>query len=229
MSGGLTTNHGLRSKFAGADSCVRHDANTANSRRRHALQSLAHALWVCAWMATLASAPQRVWAGSDTWADISDVTQYVPLAWAVMRTYHATDAEGAFQLAAAGATTVGSSELLKRITNQKRPNYRPGDRKRSFPSGHVAKAWFAAAHLQRRYGCYELEWSCWRGSAIPYVAAVATAIGRVRADRHHVSDVMASAAIAEVWVRITTDRFDDDMRIVPTLENGFGIAIFKEF
>lgn len=199
-----------------------------NSRRRHALWSSALALWVCAWMASLASVPQKAWADSDTWADVTDVTQYVPLAWAAVRTFHATDAEGAFQLAAAGITTVGSSELLKRTTNQGRPNYRQGDRKRSFPSGHVAKAWFAAAHLQRRYGCYELEWSCWRGAAIPYVAAVAKAIGRVRADRHHAADVIASAAIAEAWVRFTTDRLDDDMRIAPTFENGFGIAIFKE-
>ena len=180
-------------------------------------------------MAALASAPQKVWADSDNWAHVTDVTQYVPLAWAVVRTFHATDAEGAFQLATAGIATVGSSELLKRITNRKRPNYRPGDRKRSFPSGHVAKAWFAAAHLQRRYGCYEIEWSCWRGSAIPYVAAVTTAIGRVRADRHHVADVIASAVIAEAWARLTTDRFDDDMRIAPTFENGFGIAILKKF
>lgn len=229
MRGGLTTVRKLRSIFAGFDSCGRRDADTSNSRRRHALRALEHALWVCAWMAMLASAPQRAWAASDTWADVSDVTQYVPLAWAAVRTFNATDAEGAFQLAAAGITTVGSSELLKRTTNQRRPNYMPGDRRRSFPSGHVAKAWFAAAHLQRRYGCYELEWSCWRGSAIPYAAAVATAIGRVRADRHHVADVIASAVIAEAWVRFTTDRLDDDMRIAPTFENGFGIAIFKKF
>ena len=197
--------------------------------KRFALRSSVCAFWVCAWMAALTFGAQRASAGSDTWADVTDVTQYVPLAWAAGRTFHAADVEGAFQLAAAGITTVGSTELLKRAINAKRPNYEPGDRKRSFPSGHVAKAWFAAAHLQRRYGCYELEWRCWRGSAVPYVAAVATAVGRVRADRHHVADVIASAAIAEVWVRLTTDRFDADVRIAPSFDNGFGIAIFKDF
>lgn len=196
---------------------------------RLALRSSVHALWVCAWMAVLTSGAQRAWAGGDTWADVTDVTQYVPLAWAAAHTFHAADVEGAFQLAAAGAATVGSSELFKRAVNEKRPNYRPGDGKNSFPSGHVAKAWFAAAHLQRRYGCYELDWICWRGSAIPYAAAVATVFGRVRARRHHIADVLASAVIAETWVWVTTDRFDDAMRIVPSFDNGFGIAILKKF
>lgn len=93
----------------------------------------------------------------------------------------------------------------------------------------MAKAWFAAAHLQRRYVCYELEWSCWRESTVPYSAAFATAVGRVRADRHHVKDVIASAAIAEAWVWLATDRFDDDAGIARSFDNGFGIAIFKKF
>lgn len=186
-------------------------------------------LWVCAWMVALAFVPHRAWAESATWADVSDVAQYVPLAWAAVRTLHAEDAEGALQLAAAGIATLGSSELLKRAISEKRPNYRPGGGRNSFPSGHVAKAWFAAAHLQRRYGCYLLEARCWRGSAVPYLAAVATAIGRVRDDRHHVSEVIGSAVLAEAWVRLTTDRFNAGLRIEPSLENGFGIRIFKEF
>ena len=196
---------------------------------RFALWSLVRALWVCAWMAALALGSQPARAGDDTWADISDVSQYVPLAWASWRTFHAADWEGAFQLVAAGVTSVGSADLLKRTINEKRPNYQPGHRKRSFPSGHVANAWFSAAHLQRRYGCYELASSCWRGSAVPYVAAVVTALGRVRADRHYVSEVIASAVIAESWVWLTTDRFDADLRIAPSFENGFGIRIFKDF
>ena len=176
---------------------------------------------------TLGSEPAR--AGSDTWADISDVSQYVPLAWATGRTIQAADLEGAFQLVAAGITSVGSADLLKRTINKKRPNYQPGHRKRSFPSGHVANAWFSAAHLQRRYGCYKLALSCWLGSAVPYTAAVVTAVGRVRASRHHVTDVIASAVIAEAWVWLTTDRFDEDVRIAPSFENGFGIRIFKDF
>ena len=191
-----------------------------------AYRSFARALLV---LVAIAAGHHRAWAGSDTWADVSDVTQYVPMAWATGRTLYGADWEGAFQMAAAGALTVGSSEMLKRAIDKKRPNYRPGDRKRSFPSGHVAKAWFAAAHLQRRYGCYELEWRCWRGSAVPYIAAVTTAAGRVRADRHHVEDVIASAVLAETWVWLTTDRFGPGTSIVPAIHKGLGIALFMEF
>ena len=180
-------------------------------------------------MAVLAVGAERARADSDTWAELSDVTQYVPLAWAAGRTLHDSDGEGAFQLAAAGIATVGTSELLKKTIHKKRPDYRPGDQKRSFPSGHVANAWFAAAHVQRRYGCYELEWRCWRGSTVPYLAAVATAVARVRAHRHHLEDVVAIATIAEAFGWVTTDRFDDDMRVAPSFDHGVGIAILKEF
>lgn len=174
-------------------------------------------------------APHRACVAGDTWADVSDVTQYVPMAWAAVRTLQGADRAGALQLAAAGALTIGSSEVLKRAVDKERPNYQPGDRKRSFPSGHVAKAWFAAAHLQRRYGCYKLEWRCWRGSAVPYIAAVTTAVGRVRADRHYVEDVIGSAVIAEAWVWLTTDRLDSRVTVAPAVDGGLRIAYVREF
>ena len=199
------------------------------TEERFASRLSVRALCVCVAITALAIGHHRVWAASDTWADVSDVAQYVPMVWAAGRTLHGADREGALQLAAAGALTVGSSEVLKRMIDRKRPDYRPGDRKRSFPSGHVAKAWFAAAHLQRRYGCYELEWTCWRGSAVPYIAAVTTAVGRVRADRHHIEDVVASAVLAEAWVWLTTDRIDGGMAVAPTFHGGLGIEFFREF
>ena len=183
----------------------------------------------CAVLAVFPVAHHRASDAGETWADVSDVAQYVPMAWAAVRTFRGADRAGALQLGATGALTVGSSEVLKRVVDKKRPNYRPGDRKRSFPSGHVAKAWFAAAHLQRRYGCYELRWRCWRGSAIPYMAAVTTAVGRVRARRHHVEDVVASAVIAEAWVWLTTDRLDGPVAVAPTLDGGLRIAYSREF
>ena len=199
------------------------------AEERVALRSSACALWIFAAATAFATVHQQARADSDTWAEFSDVAQYVPLAWAAARTLQDADTEGALQLGVAGVATVGTSELLKRTVRKKRPDYRPGDRKRSFPSGHVAKAWFSAAHLQRRYGCYELEWSCWRGSAVPYLAAVATAVARVRARRHHLEDVIASAALAEAWVLLTTDRFDGEVRIAPTLDGGVGIAVLMDF
>ena len=187
------------------------------------------AFCVCAAMAASVVGQRPAGADGDSWADVSDVTQYVPLAFAVGHTLYRADHQGAFQMATAGALTVGSSELLKRAIDKKRPDYEPGDRERAFPSGHVAKAWFAAAHLQRRYGCYELEWHCWRASTAPYLAAVATAAGRVRAKRHHLEDVLGSAVLAEMFVWLTTDRFDGDVVVAPAIGDGLGIAIIGEF
>ena len=180
-------------------------------------------------MACLATVHQYAYADSDGWTRFSDVAQYVPLAWAAGRTLDAADSEGAAQLAAAGVLTVGSSELLKRSVEKKRPDYAPGDRKRSFPSGHVAKAWFAAAHLQRRYGCYGLEWNCWRKSAVPYIAVATTVVGRVLGCRHYLEDTVASAVLAEISAWLTTDRLETGMHVAPTLGNGFGIAVFSRF
>ena len=95
-------------------------------------------------------------AGSDSWAEFSDVTQYVPLAWAAAQTFHARDTGAPFNWPLRGSLRWAPRSCSSGVVNEKRPNYQPGNGKRSFPSGHVAKAWFAAAHLQRRYGCYEL-------------------------------------------------------------------------
>jgi len=187
-------------------------------------------IWVvCASLAvgTISSGHAR--AGSQTWSDVSDYAQYVPLAFALGKTAYNEDFEGLIQLTVAGALTLGTSEFLKSGIDAKRPNYKPGDGQNSFPSGHVAKAWFAAAYTQQRYGCYQLTWNCWRGSAIPYVAAGVTAYGRIAADKHHWEDVLASAVIAETFVYLTTDRFDENLIITPTFDNGFGIAILKRF
>lgn len=186
-------------------------------------------LWaVCvAFVAGATTAPAQ--AGSETWSDVSDYSQYVPLAFALGETAYNEDFEGLIQLSVAGALTLGSVELLKNEIDAKRPNYRPGDGQNSFPSGHAAKAWFAAAYTQQRYGCYQLEWDCWRGSAIPYLAAGLTAYGRVAADKHHWEDVLASAVIAETFVYLTTDTYNEDMIITPSFDNGFGIAILKRF
>ncbi len=168
-------------------------------------------------------------AGSDSWADVTDVSQYVPLGFALADSIHQEDLEGLVQLTLAGALTLGTTELLKNEIDAERPNYKPGDGQNSFPSGHVAKAWFAAAHVQKRYGCYQLEWECWRASSIPYLAAGVTAYGRVTADRHHWEDVLASAVIAETFVYFTTDKFDPSLSVTANFENGFGVVMFKRF
>jgi membrane-associated phospholipid phosphatase len=101
---------------------------------------------------------------------------------------------GVGRLALSLGTTQLASEGLKVVTNKKRPNWKPGDKKRSFPSGHAAAAFSGAMFIHARYSFKE--------AAIPYVFAAWTAYGRVARKKHHVEDVIGSAALSGLftWV-----------------------------
>ena len=96
---------------------------------------------------------------------------------------------------------------------------RPNGADLSFPSGHTASAFSAAAVLGRRYGV-------WMGSA-GVGLGVLTALGRLEDRKHYASDVVAGAAIG--WIIGRTAARDDGgelestFRLVP-LSRGFAIA-----
>ncbi|MDR2368069.1 MAG: phosphatase PAP2 family protein [Deltaproteobacteria bacterium] len=116
-------------------------------------------------------------------------------AWAAGYSYYKErQFNGIFRLALSVGTTQLASEGLKRVTNKKRPNYKPGDAKRSFPSGHAAAAFSGAMFIHARYSFKE--------AAVPYVLAAWTAYGRVARDKHHVEDVVGSAVLSGIftWV-----------------------------
>ena len=68
--------------------------------------------------------------------------------------------------------------------DKERPNNGNND---SFPSGHTSTAFQGAAFIQKRYG--------WKYGAPAYVAASFVGYSRVEADKHHLEDVIAGAAI----------------------------------
>jgi len=118
---------------------------------------------------------------------------------------------------------------IKRLTQKKRPNFRPGDKKLAFPSGHVEQTWQAAAFVRTRYGCYEFTFNCLKFT-VPFAAVAAvTAYSRVDADKHDYIDVLGGVVLAEAITWIVADKFDPSLRIMPTFNNGFGLAIFKKF
>lgn len=80
-------------------------------------------------------------------------------------------------------TAVALTELLKRITRQKRPDETTRD---SFPSGHATAA-FAVAAMQARY--HRDQAPFW------YLGAAAISESRVRLRRHHRYDTIAGAII----------------------------------
>jgi membrane-associated phospholipid phosphatase len=95
------------------------------------------------------------------------------------------DGDGAWQLTQTFALTTGGTEVLKRITQVRRPD---GDDQLSFPSGHAARAFSAAAYVHRRHGL---------DAAWPAIV-LATYVGhtRVIADRHRWADVAGAAALS---------------------------------
>jgi membrane-associated phospholipid phosphatase len=98
--------------------------------------------------------------------------------------------------------SVGSSVVLayglKYAVERPRPYQEPGERGRSFPSGHTAAAFAGAACWQRRYG--------WETGIPAYVLAAATGYSRIWSGNHYLSDVAAGAVIGTVFPYIFTKR-----------------------
>lgn len=93
------------------------------------------------------------------------------------------DGEGALQLGASAALTLGVTYGLKYAVNETRPN---GD-SQSFPSFHASISFASAEFMRKRYG--------WGYGMPAYAVAAFVAISRVEAKEHYVHDVLAGAAI----------------------------------
>ena len=124
------------------------------------------------------------------------------------------DYPGVGQLVVGTGLTLGTVQALKYGLDTERPD----GGSRSFPSGHTASAFAGASYLHYRYG--------WKWALPTYAAAAVVGYSRVEADRHFWYDVVAGAAIANVFAYVLTDRVDEGVVIVPILELGkkdFGI------
>ena len=93
------------------------------------------------------------------------------------------DGDGALQLGASAALTLGVTYGLKYAINETRPN---GD-SLSFPSAHTSVSFASAEYMRKRYG--------WGYGMPAYAVATFVAISRVEAKEHYVHDVVAGAAI----------------------------------
>lgn len=112
------------------------------------------------------------------------------------------DRAGAWQLSQSFVVTTGTTELLKRATNQTRPD---GSNDKSFPSGHAARAFSAAAYVRQRHG-FDAAWPL-------YVAATYVGHTRVQADRHRWRDVVGAAALAELSAHWLVEPFDGRLQV----------------
>jgi membrane-associated phospholipid phosphatase len=114
---------------------------------------------------------------------IGDALQYLVPAGAAGLALYECDTEGLKELAYSLALSQGSTEVLKRVVDSKRPD----GTGRGFPSGHTSAVFASAAFVHERYGVE---------MALPYYAlATLTAYSRVHTHHHFTKDVVGGAAV----------------------------------
>lgn len=123
---------------------------------------------------------------------IDDYLQYTPMATSFILKMAGVKGKSSWEqrIVKSGATFVlcaGTTYILKHSIHSIRPD---GTDNHSFPSGHTAVAFCGATVLHKEYG----KISPWISIA-GYAVATATALDRVRRNRHHWGDVAAGAAI----------------------------------
>ncbi len=125
-----------------------------------------------------------------------------------------TKAKGFAVGAAAIGATIGTTALLKEITERDRPLGQGDD---SFPSGHAGLAAVGARLTHETLRYYELPKAA-RIAADAGLAglALATAWARVEAGEHHPADVLAGAALGNFLAVFATEAF---------LRPGFGESV----
>ena len=146
---------------------------------------------------------------------IDDYLQYTPMAASFLLKATGLKCRSSWEqrLYYSGASFVicsGTTYLLKHSIHRMRPD---GTDNKSFPSGHTAVAFCGATVLHKEFG----KTSPWI-SVAGYAVATATAIDRVRRNRHHWEDVATGAAIgflsaeASYWIvnKITSKRKKKD-------------------
>jgi membrane-associated phospholipid phosphatase len=150
----------------------------------------------------------------ETAADVSDGLQAAGVALYVgtglaapapQDAWLATKAKGFAVGAAAIATTIGATSLLKETTARDRPLNQDDD---SFPSGHASLAAVSARLTHDTLRHYDLSRGARSAADAGLVGlALATGWARVEAGEHHPADVLAGAALGNVIAVFATEAF----------------------
>jgi membrane-associated phospholipid phosphatase len=180
-------------------------------------------------LALLAAAPALLLAqpaaaaSEDDWDTASDVAVGGLLLWSVGVPAVAGDTPGAVQAGASSVLAFGAAQGLKQVFPEQRPDGSGND---SFPSGHTATAFAAAASILDRRGA---------GEGIPALALASfVGLARVEADKHHWYDVVAGAALGTgVGLVITKRKPDKDGRVAVVVPWGdtrsLGVTVAARF
>jgi membrane-associated phospholipid phosphatase len=111
------------------------------------------------------------------------------------------------------------SEGFKHVVHEERPD---NSDDKSFPSGHAAVSFSAAATLENRYG--------WKVGLPAFALASFVGASRVEARKHHWYDVAAGAAIGSGSGFLLTTKRTGNVRLVPFADSqGGGISLATRF
>jgi membrane-associated phospholipid phosphatase len=158
-------------------------------------------------------------AGTHGWAQASDIGRDVLFAAALGVPAVQQDWTGGLQAGGSVLLAGGAAYGLKKAFPEERPDH--SDRK-SFPSGHSAESFAAAASLENRYG--------WRAGLPAFAAATFVAVARIEARKHHWYDCVAGAAIGTGSGFLLTSKRNDRVKLVPWGDaGGGGLALVARF
>jgi hypothetical protein len=101
--------------------------------------------------------------------------------------------------------SLGSSQLavegLKSVVAKKRPDHKPGGKKRSFPSGHAAAGFTSGMFIHKRHGL--------GAAVVPYALSVYMAGARLDRNKHDAADVLGSLAVSGIFTLIFVDKYEE--------------------
>ncbi len=141
---------------------------------------------------------------ADNWELASHIGSNGLVAAALALPAYHRDWQGAKQ---AGLSVLATTTIVissKNMIDATRPDKSEND---SFPSNHAANAFAAATTLNIRYG-YQV--------GLPaYGIATLVGVGRIKADRHYLQDVVAGAIIGSASAWFFTERFDSNVQVLP--------------
>jgi membrane-associated phospholipid phosphatase len=163
---------------------------------------------------------------------IDDYFQFTPIAIGLGMNAFGKKGEHKFthqlkRLALAEAICNASVFAIKSQTKHIRPD---GSTRNSFPSGHTAQAFCAAAFLDREYG-KQYPWLRWLG----YGMATTTGVCRILKNRHWASDVVLGAGIGYLSVDLSYRLFDrwemnKNLQVTPIIGNQtYGLRMVYNF
>lgn len=140
---------------------------------------------------------------------VGDVLEkLVPLA-TLTATIVKRDYEGSKEFSAGLLATLGTTYAVKGLVNKKRPDGRDDD---SFPSGHTAVTFHAAAFVHERYG--------WKWALPMYLTASWVGYSRVHDERHDEQDVVVGALVGYTAARFFTTEYRG-IEVKPALAEGY--------